>query len=822
MAYQGETADYVAGLQSTPFTYEPPFLPDDDDEDSDSPPTFFEQPPASQFQVAGLEEVQVSDYPVSDIPNGGLPEQALFGGQQRGYNGFGAYEPPKIDFEDDEDEDSDVGEAPASIRFEMSPLNTDGRGAPSAHGGGIPGRRFERRHNLGVNYSRRRAKNALWGAMEGLSASIAELGPGSSKERSVKMWVETQNLDKLLKKIYAFYIGKGLYSILLARITNLFILAFIVAFSTFLFGCIDYSLIRKKQLLSEVIRPYCLRSIHGAPAFFLIVFSIWWTWQFLRLLTDIPQLLRIHRFYYHVLGITDAEMQTIDWRDIVNKIMHIPDIPGPMQTRAMTMKLDAHNIANRILRKDNYMIALFNKDILDLTVPFLGRRQMLTKIMEWNLSFCILSFAFNEEGRIRKRFIKDTNRSKLVNELKQRFAMMGLVNLICAPFIFFFFIMHFFFRYAQEFHKNPSSLGSRQYSPFARWKFREFNELPHLFERRLNRSYRMATKYMNQFPNQKITILARFIAFITGAFLTVLIIMTMVEEELLHGFEITPNRSVFFYIGIFGTVMAVSRGMVPDENEVFEPARMLRQVRQQFGILFEYKIVLFLQEILSVLFAPLILWYSLPSCAEQIVDFFREFTVHVDSLGYVCSFAVFDFKRHGNLKYGVPTQNQDEYYISKEGKMEQSFVNFKINNPDWEPRGDGSQYLNTILARGNELLQSQYMPDPGNSSSLLLHSLLRPRRNVKFNDMGGDDRHPALQGSLERTSQHLHPLHNVQPHPLFYGTSSTTGIGQRQLHQQSQLAESMLQGSEVGDGRDVGRTLFALLDAIYESNKTLY
>lgn len=62
------------------------------------------------------------------------------------------------------------------------------------------------------------------------------------------------------------------------------------------------------------------------------------------------------------------------------------------------------------------------------------------------------------------------------------------------------------------------------------------------------------------------------------------------------------------------------------------------------------KIVIYAQELLSVVLTPFVLWFSLPDCAPAIVDFFREFTIHVDALGYVCSFAVFDFKRHGNVK----------------------------------------------------------------------------------------------------------------------------------------------------------------------------
>ena len=62
------------------------------------------------------------------------------------------------------------------------------------------------------------------------------------------------------------------------------------------------------------------------------------------------------------------------------------------------------------------------------------------------------------------------------------------------------------------------------------------------------------------------------------------------------------------------------------------------------------KIMIYAQELLSVVLTPFVLWFSLPDCAPAIVDFFREFTIHVDSLGYVCSFAVFDFQRHGNVK----------------------------------------------------------------------------------------------------------------------------------------------------------------------------
>lgn len=62
---------------------------------------------------------------------------------------------------------------------------------------------------------------------------------------------------------------------------------------------------------------------------------------------------------------------------------------------------------------------------------------------------------------------------------------------------------------AQEYHKNPSSMGGRQYTPYAEWKFREFNELPHIFRRRLNESYPVAGEYIDQFPKEKMALVMR-------------------------------------------------------------------------------------------------------------------------------------------------------------------------------------------------------------------------------------------------------------------------------------------------------------------------
>ncbi len=94
----------------------------------------------------------------------------------------------------------------------------------------------------------------------------------------------------------------------------------------------------------------------------------------------------------------------------------------------MTAKLDAHDIANRIMRQENYLIALFNKELLDLRVPIPkilqkfgisrateeGKGKLLTRALEWNLRFCLIEYLFDDSGRVRKVFLKSKNRAVLI------------------------------------------------------------------------------------------------------------------------------------------------------------------------------------------------------------------------------------------------------------------------------------------------------------------------------------------------------------------------------------------------------------------------
>ena len=132
-------------------------------------------------------------------------------------------------------------------------------------------------------------------------------------------------------------------------------------------------------------------------------------------------------------SITQADIQTIAWPEVVRRIGAVRE-QNPLtalsshstsDSTTATAKLDAHDIANRILRQENYLIALFNKELLDLRVPLPpvlqhfvppeeGKGRMLTRALEWNLRFCLMEYLFDKSGRVRNVFLKSKNRAALI------------------------------------------------------------------------------------------------------------------------------------------------------------------------------------------------------------------------------------------------------------------------------------------------------------------------------------------------------------------------------------------------------------------------
>ena len=107
-------------------------------------------------------------------------------------------------------------------------------------------------------------------------------------------------------------------------------------------------------------------------------------------------------------------------------------------------------------------------------------------------------------------------------------------------------------------------------------------------------------------------------------------------------------------------------------------------------------------EVLSVILTPIVLCFSLPACAANVIEFVREHSTYVEGIGTVCDYALFDFDKYGDEDFGAPMNGyMDKSQRPKGGKMEQSFLNFQKNYPQWGGGAGvsgaaGREFLNRI------------------------------------------------------------------------------------------------------------------------------
>lgn len=121
-----------------------------------------------------------------------------------------------------------------------------------------------------------------------------------------------------------------------------------------------------------------------------------------------------------------------------------------------------------------------------------------------------------------------------------------------------------------------------------------------------------------------------------------------------------------------------------------------REVHSEFQSLFQFKALLFLEELSSVVLTPVFLWTALPTCAGAILAFVDKYTEHIEGVGDVCSLSTFDFRKHGNPKYASPC-DAPKASRSRHGKMEKSFVSFATAYRSWRPSEEGKQLLSQVL-----------------------------------------------------------------------------------------------------------------------------
>ncbi|KAF5834470.1 hypothetical protein DUNSADRAFT_8826 [Dunaliella salina] len=123
------------------------------------------------------------------------------------------------------------------------------------------------------------------------------------------------------------------------------------------------------DIIDVALYPHVLKS-RGLAAdvlllTYLLIFGSYWAWSVVHFLNDIRDMVEIRHFVSNKLGCSDRRMSMMTWAELLHKVVMVQQT-----TRlCITRDLDEHAVVSRVMRKDNYLIALINKGVLRLAPP---------------------------------------------------------------------------------------------------------------------------------------------------------------------------------------------------------------------------------------------------------------------------------------------------------------------------------------------------------------------------------------------------------------------------------------------------------------------
>ena len=329
-------------------------------------------------------------------------------------------------------------------------------------------------------------------------AEFGLLQESDGGESSTSGWGAVSNLDQFFSTMYSYYYSKGLPTMCVTGITNLLTLGFTIVLSTCLFALVDYAALLecRDESSCHALGDYVTREmlsrypVRGALAMcYFALFFAYWAWSAVSLALSLRDAAEMHRFFVERLGVSTRELQTMTWHEVVERVVRLQE-SGEYKIAIHRRALSAHDIACRVMRKENYLIAFINQGILALHVPVpralaralragrAGRaapdgatepgavatlasetcgacgsgpcvpRLYLAKTLEWSLRVCILNHMLSHKFTVRREFMSDEA------GLRRRFVLMGLCHIVLMPFTLVFMAILFFLQNAQEWHSK--------------------------------------------------------------------------------------------------------------------------------------------------------------------------------------------------------------------------------------------------------------------------------------------------------------------------------------------------------------------------------
>ena len=139
--------------------------------------------------------------------------------------------------------------------------------------------------------------------------------------------------------------------------------------------CIDYENLFEKNNLRDSINLDKFFDMSFYVSVYFYIACIIFIYEFIKILYKVKKLYNIKYWYENHLGITEDEINCITWNKIVQSLIELSRNKDNQYT------CSAKDIVGKIMRKNNYFIAIVDMEILNnsLYLPFYGKYNFISR-----------------------------------------------------------------------------------------------------------------------------------------------------------------------------------------------------------------------------------------------------------------------------------------------------------------------------------------------------------------------------------------------------------------------------------------------------------
>lgn len=217
--------------------------------------------------------------------------------------------------------------------------------------------------------------------------------------------------------------------------------------------------------------------------------------------------------------------------------------------------LSALQITNIIMREENLMIGLANNDIFLAHLPeWLPVRIFFSKSVIFTIRNIIYKKFYDRKSKINLGAVKP-------EYLCNTFRFAGIFALVGLGPMCIFVFMYFFMRHCEDFRSHRNSPLERQWTGYAEWNLREYNELSHTFKKRLESCKSSANMIVDRneiVANTPLTdALRKIIKYVSGSLLAVLVVLACIDDTPLLFLKI-GGKNLLWYLAVLTFVVTIA------------------------------------------------------------------------------------------------------------------------------------------------------------------------------------------------------------------------------------------------------------------------